>query len=225
MARNTKTVEADATAAVAANVNEEIISEYRSADRAGKAKIRAALEAAMDAAVGAFDMAGALAARNTLLACKENGGPAKSEVDYQAVVARRIEALRLAADNLENGVSVPSGFPEGFRYVRSEVELSTEDAEAIAAEAKSIAETKLVRRVSSGERHSIADVVERAFEGATKGTTLKVSEIVRRGRTDEYAPSAGAVAAFLERNAEKGIVGYVVNPRTDNSPWSLTLAD
>ncbi len=188
-----------------------VIAAYNQADKAEKAKIRATLSAQMRSAIMAGDLQLAQAIMTAQNECKGNNNEPKAEVDFADVLAARIATLRAAADALESGKLVPAGFPDGFVFDGRTGSADEETASKIA--------TTKVTRTRSGERHSIEEVIERAFEGLESGATLKVSEIARRGAIEGYNPSQGAIAARI--NSKSGVVGYKVLERNANGPLRL----
>jgi hypothetical protein len=150
----------------------------------------------------------------------------KVTADPADVLNVRIASLVGAAKLLANGSSVPEGLNvENVDYSRFAdiqtvlTELYDSFGESVQSdEANSsvkLAESKITR---SSEKHDIGDVVRRAFADAESGDALKLSEVSRLGRLDDYKPSAGAIAARWLTGAQRGVEGFTYLPTSADGP-------
>lgn len=205
MAARTNTKSADVvTPEVVVDI--DTVNAYRVADKSEKATIRKSLTDAMNDAIDNLDLPGAASARATLAACTAEVKSAKSAVDPAQVIADRIATLKSAIADLEVGSHVPTGL-DISEVNFSNLPTGTADRDA----AIKLASAKVTR---SGDRHSIGDVIDRAFADAKSGDVLTVAEIGRMGAIEGYAPSQGAIANRLK----SGYEGLVTIDRDANGP-------
>ena len=199
----------ESRAAIIAKIN-DLAAAYQSADKSDKAKIRKSLDDIMRTNLSAGEFMIAQAAHEALAGLVSKS-PEKVEIDYSQVLADRIATLRYAADCLESGSLVPTGWDD-VTIDRSTLPRGTVDVEA----ADKIATAKITK---SGDRHSIDDVVARAIEGKSAGTFMKVSEVRLAGAIDGYSPSDGAIAARLfPKSGDCTLTGVIPAEATADRP-------
>lgn len=196
----------DLFANIVAN-RESIIAAYGTADKSGKAKIRTAVNEALMNAVRNLDMNTAKCAQELIESLKSVSTKNAESADPNAVLAARIIALRMAADCLAYGVTVPDGMDSAeIDYMRVSELLDEVDARAYSdAEwdsAEKLAKSKITRRsTSGGDRRDIGDWLIRAADNMRTGQVATMSQLVQLGidpdSDDTYRPSSGAIAARL----------------------------
>lgn len=163
-------------------------SDYLSADRSEKAKMRAMVEKAMKSAIDAMDLSAAKSAKD-LLDTFVTARPEKSEKDYNGMVSAYVSALRVMADKVEKGeVSVP-GVPDGFVFDPTGSDPSGDEV------ASMVSILEAVKPFRNANRNDIHAAIESVFEGAESGTFHTFAAIARIAGL----PSAGAVAAAADR--------------------------
>lgn len=200
-----------ATTQAPADVAAEFVAKYAAAAGPAKAAVKREVNEAAKAAI----MAGDADLARALIEAEAAMVPAKkaaAEIDYAEVILDRAAALVMAAMQLAHGLAVPAGIDAkhaldvDFAKVTERAErafgshggdAAEEHAEIVKA-ANRLATAKITR---SGERNSIQDVVDRAFDGLDAGTFLRLSEVSARGALGDYKPSDGALAARTDWDA------------------------
>ena len=163
-------------------------SDYLSADRSEKAKMRAMVEKAMKSAIDAFDLDAAKAAKD-LLDTFVTVRAEKVEKDYNGMVSAYVTALRVMAEKVESGeVSVP-GVPDGFVYV------APESAPSESEVANMVSILSGVKPFRNANRNDIHGAIEQAFEDVEVSGFMTFGAIARK----MGLPSSGAVAAAAAR--------------------------
>jgi hypothetical protein len=192
------------------------ITNYATADAAGKRAIRAALKSHMKACMAANDLT-AFEWHTAINALPSKVSLDKPAVDYGTELAVRIATLRAAADLLESGAVTPEGMPADTMPQAVEASWS-----AVRESANRLASAKITR---STDRNSIGDVIARAIEGQESGTFLSVADVRRMGAIEGYVPSDGAIAArlFPADNKACTVPGVTPAEATSNQPRGLIV--
>ena len=172
---------------------DDIVTAYRAADTSGKAYMRNYADAALHAAIGAGDLVAAQAIIADTTAMRTPAAVVRT-VDYAALIADRRAVLVAAVAAIDAGqVTLPDG-----------VTLTDlPDDYAATVDMSEVTRLTTFSGRKSG-RGDVAAYVAGSVEasGAASGTHLTVADIRRTFRNDDYAdaaPSAGAVAAYLNR--------------------------
>lgn len=188
------------------------VAAYAAGDAKIKSAVRASIKKSMMACVVAGDIAGAqswVAAENRLATTRAT---VATPVDYADVIARRVAALRVAANMIESGTVTPDGVPDDYAHdatdIMSRVESiiestvtapDTDDTKSIMKSARTTAATKITK---SRDRHDTATYVRRALSKVNIGTPVTVAQLINLGAVDgdDYRPTSGAVTARLKSN-------------------------
>jgi hypothetical protein len=193
-------------------VIQDYVDKYREADKKGKAAIRVELDKKANTAImdNRFEEGKRyIATRNALKADKT-----VKPVDHGQNVANGLfvatsllRAFRKYAD--ENDVPVlfdNSDIPAMSDLVDGTDEMDFSVLTGIV--------DKLVNRLTSvkSDRRDIQGVMDRAFQNASIGDALRVSDICRIGALPDYQPGSGAVAARLQNRQNGQMVLKPTNP-------------
>ena len=177
-----------------------IFDAYRATDGAGKARVRSAVDTASKNAIRdtmagkhtpqrGMEIAGYW--QRTLDALGSITTRTAPAVDYADLLARRIVALRHAADMLSQGIATdspwtPDGMPDDVtvsadviaaRVTALESAWSTDDMADTRKSALGYATAKIGR---SGKQNDVGAAILAAFEGLPVGAELTVSQIITR---------------------------------------------
>lgn len=195
------------------------VEAYRSADVAGKARIRAEVDSIMKQAIHDGDLALAQSAMSLSANLTAKSPTVAAPIDWSQVAADRIATLRLAADLIESGVVDPIGFPEGW-VSSNESGDGIDLPEGVADRdlADKLASAKLTK---SSDRSDIGAAIGSAFADVESGTFLTVAQIANKAGL----PSQGAVAARLfPKSGTCTVTGVVPTEATATSPKGATKA-
>lgn len=136
-----------------------------------------------------------------------------AEIPWRALVAERIQSLRLAADLLESTQVRPAGTPEDVDL--SDVSEMIVDTDRIAENARALARTRL-----AGQRNVPEFISERVAE---LGSGWHTASDLARGQVD--APGTGAIGAVYTKMISKGFeVSNVEAGRNDKGVSAFRLA-
>jgi hypothetical protein len=193
------------------------------ADNKARAEVRGLVKSAQESAMTALDAHQAKYWLNTANQLKVDSAKAeRPEVPVEQVIARRAAVLARAAQALVSGLVSPDGvtLPEGFDVATIQAAyeaLASDDSEVNEAAVK-LARTKITRSV---ERHSIGEVIVRAFESDESDgrDLLTIAEVRRFGSVEGYQPSPGAIRAHLEGSSP--VEGYELVPQSGDRPFSV----
>lgn len=205
---------------------------YKSCDNnPDRAIVRKAVQTAQKVATKALDIYRAnywMVTNDSLRADKPESD--KTPTDPADVVNVRIAALVQAAWYVACGTFTPDGVDVAnvdfgrFATVRDvlaslvdSVELpETVEQSDVSEMAAKVASSKITR---SSERHDIADVVRKAFEGRNAGDVLKLSDVRKEGGFDGYVPSSGAIRAHME--GKSPVSGFTLLPASGDAPYRI----
>ncbi len=172
-------------------VFQDVLDNYRNADKGDKARIRANANKQALSALSGMDFTNAAIWANTANAMKAD--KPVIEVNHGQIAANAMFVLNAAigavtAYMVENGVTdIADIVPES-------------DMSDLSAKGDKVASSLLSVK---SDRRSIDDVFARAFAGQPVGTVMKVSAICAAGATADYTPGSGAVAARLRGDAPR----------------------
>lgn len=184
-------------------IPDTIVADYRSADRSEKARLRATVDAALADTLRVVptspeDMASAMTEAirlRGLLDAMKSTKPEAAPVDYVSLIANHRATLVAAIAAIDEGkVTLPEGV---------EVPDFTPDMVADGTPGEVAAFVKVAGRKAG--RGSVAAYVEVVLQDATPGDVLTIADLRKawtEGSHKGYPvapPSAGAIAAFLDR--------------------------
>lgn len=213
-------------------ISTETVEAYQNAQTPKeRAVVRKSAETAMLDAIGRMDgiQANYWMRTKAALTVKSDDSD-KTPADPADVLNVRIAGLVLAARYVADGTYVPEGLDvasvdysrfESFSTVLNELAGTFDQSLLDGANdsAEKIASAKITR---SSEKHDIGDVVRKAFNGLVSGDSLKLSEVARLGREEDYKPSSGAIAARFIAGKMTGVSGFTYQPTSADSPATIT---
>lgn len=200
---------------------------YASAEQGTKSKVRAMIEKSIKEALRekAFEVAGDL--QDTLdLATSTKITKESAKVDLAEVIAQRVLDLRLAADLIEEGTTLPEGADDGSDDLFDRVQSILDSGEKSGSRevAAKIASTKITK---SGDRTDLQAHVTQALVilGAESGDWFKISAVanVRTAAAPEGLPSQGALSARLFADGGCTLVGVEPTEATSTAPKGLRV--
>lgn len=183
------------------------VATYIAGDRSARAKIRVQVDRMMRDRLAAGDLTGAQAAMTRLAEYTSAAGTVtRTEVDWTALVARRLATVSALWDNaLDDAMAlVPAEHRDGIDV--DAVRAMADQAESDDALANAFRSRPLRR---STRQNDVAALITAAFVGQPVGTRLSVADVVRHANQHGSNVGNGAVTARATADVWTGHAGIV----------------